>query len=97
MGENLPATFGVASQGERRPKEKRFVVGPHYLPEILEDLVVRRRRRMVNKTSASFPSSTIQCGGVEMPAGVQRVYGFCPPLAPFSGVALSTGGLLFLA
>jgi hypothetical protein len=31
------------------------------------------------------------------PAGVQRVYGFCPPLAPFSGAALSTGGLLFLA
>src|SRR5205085_11644581 len=50
-----------------------------------------------NKTSASFPSSTIQCGGVRMPAGVQRMYGFCPPLAPFSGVALSTGGLLFLA
>lgn len=24
-------------------------------------------------------------------------YGFCPPLVPFSGVALSTGGLLFLA
>ena len=60
-------------RSDGHPQEKRFVVGPHYPTRNFRRSCVRRRGRMVNKTSASFPSSTIQCGGVRMPAGVQRI------------------------